>query len=86
MPTDESSSSLFAPGEESGAFKPAFVRRPIPPPSPFDQPFTHERLPGIPPGFVINAALITTDDQRAGTPPSVTAESLPSRTAFIRHT
>ena len=41
----------------SGAFEPAFVRRPIPPPSLFDRPFTRERLPGMPPGFVISAAL-----------------------------
>jgi cyclopropane fatty-acyl-phospholipid synthase-like methyltransferase len=58
MSTDEASSSLPArPDEESGAFEPAFARRPVPPPSAFDQPFTRERLPGMPPGFVISAAL-----------------------------
>jgi hypothetical protein len=57
MPVDKSSLPCAAQGEESSAFEPAFVRRPVPPPSPFDQPFTGERLPGVPPGFVIAAAL-----------------------------
>jgi hypothetical protein len=57
MSTDASSSSLPAPDEESGAFVPAFARRPVPPPSALEKPLTRERLPGIPPGFVIRAAL-----------------------------
>lgn len=57
MRTEESSSALPEQDRESSAFEPAFARRPVPPPSSFDQPFTRERLPGIPPGFVISAAM-----------------------------
>lgn len=57
MSIDQSSSSRPAQNDEQGAFVPAFVRRPVPPPSAFEKPLTHERLPGVPPGFVISAAL-----------------------------
>ncbi|HLM76011.1 MAG TPA: methyltransferase [Polyangiaceae bacterium] len=57
MHVGKTASSRGAQGEESSAFEPALVRRPIPPPSPLDQPFTKERLPGMPPGLVLTAAL-----------------------------
>jgi SAM-dependent methyltransferase len=57
MQSDSSSSSPAAPPEQGGAIDAAFVRRPIPPPSPLARPLTREPLPRVPPGFVLTAAL-----------------------------